>query len=152
MLAEKVKQSYQTWLSQATADQDLIKELKEIVGQEDLVNDAFYRDLAFGTGGLRGVIGAGTNRMNVYTVAKASQGLADYVNKEFALADRKIAISRDSRHKSDLFAKVAAAVFATNGIQVYIYHDIMPTPTLSFAVRQLKCAAGIMITASHNPS
>ena len=152
MLSEKVKYNYQTWLSQASADQDLIKELKKIIDQEDLINDAFYRDLAFGTGGLRGVIGAGTNRMNVYTVAKASQGLADYVNKEFDLADRKIAISRDSRHKSDLFAQVAASVFAANGIKVYIYRDIMPTPTLSFAVRQLKCAAGIMITASHNPS
>lgn len=152
MLSEKVKQAYQLWLSQANSDIDLIEELKKIAGQEEVVNDAFYRDLAFGTGGLRGVIGAGTNRMNIYTVAKASQGLANYVNRNFELADRKIAVSRDSRHKSDLFAKIASSVFAANGIQVYIYQDIMPTPALSFAVRQLRCAAGIMITASHNPS
>lgn len=144
--------NYQRWTERAIADIDVINELKTISGNEEKIEDAFYRDLAFGTGGLRGVIGAGTNRMNIYTVAKASQGLADYVNKNFAPKQRKIAISFDSRIKSDVFAKVAAGVFAANGIKVEIYSELMPTPCLSFAVRYLECAAGVMVTASHNPS
>jgi phosphoglucomutase len=123
-----------------------------MAGDEVRIEDAFYRNLVFGTGGLRGVIGAGTNRMNIYTVAKASQGLANYVNTIFQEKDRKIAISYDSRIKADLFAKVAAGVFAASGIKVFIYKELMPTPCLSFAVRELKCAAGIMVTASHNPA
>ena len=119
---------------------------------EAALSDAFYRDLAFGTGGLRGVIGAGTNRMNVYTVAKASQGLANYVVRRFSPAARRIAVSYDSRIKSDLFARVAAGVFAANGISVFIYPHLMPTPCLSYAVRALGCAAGVMVTASHNPA
>ncbi|MCC8059953.1 MAG: phospho-sugar mutase [Clostridiales bacterium] len=133
-------------------DNDIADELKAIDGDEARIEDAFYRDLAFGTGGLRGVIGAGTNRMNVYTVAKASQGLADYVKKNFSENKWKIAVSYDSRIKSGLFAKVAAGVFAANGIRVFIYKELMPTPCLSYAVRKLECAAGIMVTASHNPS
>lgn len=113
--------------------------------------DAFYRNLAFGTGGLRGVLGAGTNRMNIYTVAKASQGLADYIKEKFDIEKRKIAVSYDSRNYSDIFAKVASEVFSANGIQVFLYDKLMPTPCLSFAVRELMCAAGVMITASHNP-
>ena len=107
---------------------------------EAALSDAFYRDLAFGTGGLRGVIGAGTNRMNVYTVAKASQGLANYVVRRFSSEARRIAVSYDSRIKSDLFARVAAGVFAANGISVFIYPHLMPTPCLSYAVRALGCA------------
>ena len=114
--------------------------------------DAFYRDLAFGTGGLRGVIGAGTNRMNIHTVRKASQGLADYVIKHFTAQDRRIAVSYDSRILSDEFARAAAGVFAANGIQALVYPQLMPTPCLSYAVRALRCAAGIMVTASHNPA
>ena len=114
------------------------------------VEDAFYRDLAFGTGGLRGVIGTGTNRMNVYTVAKASQGLADYLKKQSS--QPSVAIGYDSRIKSDVFARVAAGVFAANGIRVHIWPKLMPVPTVSFAVRRLEADAGIMITASHNPS
>ncbi len=133
-------------------DPDLLLELKDMEGDEDRIQDAFYRNLAFGTGGLRGVIGAGTNRMNVYTVAKASQGLADYVNKNFPEGQKIIAVSYDSRIKSQRFARVAAGVFAANGIQAAIYPELMPTPCLSFAVRYLGCAAGIMVTASHNPS
>ena len=110
----------------------------------------FYRDLAFGTGGLRGVIGAGTNRMNVYTVAKASQGLADYLKKNFA--EPSVAIGYDSRIKSDVFAKVAAGVFAANGVKVNIWPVLMPVPTVSFATRYLHTSAGVMVTASHNPS
>lgn len=143
---------YKRWCEKAVEDQDLVSELNEMKEDEARIQDAFYRDLAFGTGGLRGVIGAGTNRMNIYTVAKASQGLADYVVKSFPEDRRKIAVSYDSRIKSDLFSKVAAGVFAANGIQVEIYKELMPTPCLSYAVRTLHCAAGIMVTASHNPS
>lgn len=144
---------YTRWCALAKGlDADVEQELAAIRGEEEKIQDAFYRDLAFGTGGLRGVIGAGTNRMNVYTVAKASQGLANYVRKHFAAADRRIAVSRDSRIKSDLFAETAARVFAANGIDVYMYENIMPTPCLSFATRALHCAAGIMLTASHNPA
>ena len=144
---------YTRWCALAKGlDTDVEQELAAIQGEEEKIQDAFYRDLAFGTGGLRGVIGAGTNRMNVYTVAKASQGLANYVRKHFSAADRRIAVSRDSRIKSDLFAETAARVFAANGIDVYMYEDIMPTPCLSFATRALHCAAGIMLTASHNPA
>lgn len=145
-----IEKNYQSWLANATADIDLVKELK--VMNEDQKQDAFYRDLEFGTAGLRGVIGAGTNRMNIYVVGRASQGLADYVKAHFKEGERSIAISRDSRLKSDLFAKTAAQVFAANGIKVYIYPYISPVPTLSFATRYLHCSAGIMITASHNPS
>lgn len=145
-----IEKNYQSWLANATADIDLVKELK--VMNEDQKQDAFYRDLEFGTAGLRGVIGAGTNRMNVYVVGRASQGLADYVKAHFKEGERSIAISRDSRLKSDVFAKTAAQVFAANGIKVYIYPYISPVPTLSFATRYLHCSAGIMITASHNPS
>ncbi len=145
-------EQYLLWVEKATEDEEIAKELKEMAGNQEKIEDAFYRDLAFGTGGLRGVIGAGTNRMNLYTVAKASQGLADYIKNHFAKEDQKIAVSYDSRIKSDLFAKVASGVFAANGIHVFIYSELMPTPCLSFAVRNLRCAAGIMVTASHNPS
>ncbi|WP_028235023.1 phospho-sugar mutase [Pseudobutyrivibrio sp. MD2005] len=145
-------ETYEVWCNAATEDKDVVDELKQIAGDEARIEDAFYRNLAFGTGGLRGVIGAGTNRMNIYTVRKASQGLANYVIKNFDVQDRKIAISFDSRIKADLFAKTAASVFAANGIKVFIYSELMPTPCLSYAVRALNCAAGIMVTASHNPS
>jgi phosphoglucomutase len=146
------REEYRHWVENAGADEDVIRELQEIAADEDKIEDAFYRNLAFGTGGLRGVIGAGTNRMNIYTVAKASQGLADYVGKHYAPQARRIAVSYDSRIKSDRFAQVASGVFAANGIEVRIYPELMPTPCLSFAVRELDCAAGIMITASHNPA
>ncbi len=151
-MKEEIRAAYNEWIAKATADPDLCAELEKIADDEKAIEDAFYRDLAFGTGGLRGVIGAGTNRMNVYTVAKASQGLANYVCGHFPENARKIAISRDSRIKSDVFARTAACVFAENGIEVEIYRDIMPTPCLSYAVRHEKCAAGVMVTASHNPS
>ena len=147
-----IMEQYQLWVEKAHTDTDVTEELNSIKNDESKIIDAFYRDLEFGTGGLRGVIGAGTNRMNVHTVTKASQGLADYVVKHFAPDERKIAVSYDSRIKSDLFAQTASGVFAANGIKVYIYSQLMPTPCLSFAVRELSCAAGIMVTASHNPS
>ena len=143
-----IKKEYERWLTNVTADSDVACELKTM--DDVKVEDAFYRNLAFGTGGLRGVIGAGTNRMNIYTVAKASQGLADYLNKNFS--DPSIAIGYDSRIKSDVFAKVAADVFAANGVKVNIWPVLMPVSTVSFAVRYLHASAGVMITASHNPS
>lgn len=149
---QKIMSHYQCWAEKAGDDPDVVNELRKMDGNEAKIEDAFYRNLAFGTGGLRGVIGAGTNRMNIYTVAKASQGIADYINKYFPQEKRKIAVSYDSRIKSDLFSKVASEVFAANGISVCIYRQLMPTPCLSFAVRELECAAGIMVTASHNPS
>ena len=152
MTGEEIRARYGLWQKKASADADLAEELREIAQDNSRIEDAFYRDLEFGTGGLRGVIGAGTNRMNVYTVAKASQGLADYVKKHFPKEAQKIAVSYDSRIKSDVFAQVASGVFAANGISVVIYRELMPTPCLSYAVRSLCCAAGIMVTASHNPS
>ncbi len=145
-----MNEKYELWLKNAVADEDLIAELLSIKDDADAINDRFYKDLAFGTGGLRGVIGAGTNRMNIYTVGRATQGLAEYVNS--VSKDGKVAIAYDSRIKSDKFAKHSAAILAANGIKVYIYPELMPTPMLSFAVRHLKCDAGIVITASHNPA
>lgn len=141
------KVEYGRWLERVE-DPYLLTELKNM--GEMSIEDAFYRDLAFGTGGLRGIIGAGTNRMNIYTVAKASQGLADYLKKHYETPS--VAIGYDSRIKSDVFAKVAAGVFAANGVKVNIWPTLMPVPTVSFATRYLGTSAGVMITASHNPS
>ncbi|MBR0463537.1 MAG: phospho-sugar mutase [Clostridia bacterium] len=148
---EKIRQVYETWVKNAVFDEDVARELADMSGDEARIEDAFYRDLAFGTGGLRGVIGAGTNRMNVYTVAKASRGLGEYVLRHAAKTP-SIAVSYDSRIKSDLFSRVASAVFASMGIHVHLYPRLMPTPCLSYAVRALGCDAGVMVTASHNPS
>lgn len=138
------RKEYRRWLTCAT-DQEIKIELETM--DEKAIEDAFYRNLAFGTGGIRGIIGAGTNRMNIYVVAKASQGLANYLG-----IGASVVIGYDSRIKSDVFAKVAAGVFAANGITVHIWSELLPVPTVSFAVRKLKCNAGVMITASHNPS
>ncbi len=141
---------FEYWLKNAVEDLDLINELELMKKNPKLIEDAFYRELEFGTGGLRGVIGVGTNRMNIYVIRKASQGLANYLNKIYK--NPSIAVSYDSRIKSDLFARTASEVFAANGIKVYIYSELMPTPNLSYAVRYFNCSAGIMVTASHNPS
>ncbi len=145
-----VNSKYELWCKHATADSDLVAELEAMRGDAQAINDAFYKDLEFGTGGLRGVIGAGTNRMNIYTVGKATQGLAEYVKS--VNQNGSVAIAYDSRIKSDVFARAAASILAANGIKVYIYRELMPTPMLSFAVRYLKCDAGIVVTASHNPA
>jgi len=142
------KSEYKRWIEKAT-DNEILEELKSMGGKN--IEEAFYRELEFGTAGLRGVIGAGTNRMNLYTVGKTSQGLANYVLGQ-CKEQPSIAVSFDSRIKSDFFSRVACSVFAANGIKAYIYPELMPTPCLSYAVRKLKCSAGIMITASHNPS
>jgi len=149
MNKNSIHEEYLRWFH-SIKDADLQSQLEKM--DENQIADSFYRDLEFGTGGLRGIIGAGTNRINIYTVARATQGLADYINDTFEEAARVVAISRDSRIKSDLFAKVTASVFAANNIKVFIYDDISPVPTLSFAVRYLKCCIGVMITASHNPA
>lgn len=141
---------YKLWCENAVDDPDLQTELKAIEGDADAIQDRFYRNLEFGTGGLRGVIGAGSYRLNIYTIRRATQGLADYVNGAFE--NGSVAIAYDSRIKSDVFAKEAAAVLAANGIKVHIYSELMPTPMLSWAVRYLNCSAGIVVTASHNPA
>lgn len=146
----EVTKLYKTWLEKAREDEDLKRELESIDGVEEEIFDRFYKELDFGTAGLRGVIGAGTNRMNIYTVRKATQGIADYVKAHNE--NGSVAIAYDSRIKSDLFARETAKVFAANGIKVYLYRELMPTPALSFAVRELKCGAGVIITASHNPA
>lgn len=145
-----INRLYDIWLSSAVADKDLIPELESIKDDKEAILDRFYKNLEFGTAGLRGVIGAGTNRMNVYTVNQATQGLADYLNECFD--NPSVAIAYDSRIKSKEFAESAAGVLAANGIKVYIYPELVPTPMLSFAVRRLGCSSGIIITASHNPS
>ena len=142
------KDEYKRWLAKATQDIDVVYELLHM--DESQIEDAFYRDLSFGTGGLRGIIGAGTNRMNVHTVAKASQGMANYLKKNYG--NGSVVIGYDSRIKSDVFAWVAAGVFAKNGLQVHIWPRLLPVSTVSFATRYLKASAGVMITASHNPS
>ena len=142
------QKEYRRWLTKADMDPALLEELRTM--DEKQQEDAFYRDLSFGTGGLRGVIGAGTNRMNLYTVAKATQGLANYLKEHFRTPS--VAIGFDSRINSELFSKVVARVFAANGVKVHIWPELMPVPTVSFAVRELGCSAGVMVTASHNPS
>ncbi len=145
------QEAYFEWLSNPLIDEETKKELREIANDEREIEDRFYRKLAFGTGGLRGVIGAGSNRMNVYTVCLATQGLADYVN-ESGGADQGVAIAFDSRIMSSEFSEAAALCLNANGIRTYRFPELRPTPELSFAVRELGCIAGIVITASHNPS
>ncbi len=143
---------YDFWRSSDYFDSDTKSELEQIRDNPAEIEERFYRDLEFGTGGLRGIIGAGTNRMNIYTVRKASQGLANYLNKNSRDAGKRgIAIAYDSRRMSPQFAAEAAGIFAANGIKAYLFDELRPTPELSFAVRHLKAAAGIVVTASHNP-
>ena len=145
------KEKYEQWLNDPCFDEETKEELRAIADNDDEIKDRFYKDLEFGTAGLRGVIGAGTNRMNIYTVGKATQGLANYIVKCDG-QDKGVAISFDSRHMSPEFAKCAAFTLVANGIRVYKFDTLRPTPELSYAVRKLGCIAGINITASHNPS
>lgn len=147
---ENVKKNYEYWCTSPIFDDATKAELKSLESNEDEIFDRFYRELEFGTGGLRGVIGAGTNRMNFYTVGKATQGLANFINKQGAAA-KGVAIAFDSRRMSPEFADTAACVLAANGIKAYIFDSLRPTPELSFALRTLGCTAGIVVTASHNP-
>lgn len=146
----KEMELYELWKQKAVGDPDLAEELASIAGDEVAIKDRFYDELQFGTAGLRGVIGAGTIRMNIYTVRRATQGYADYLLETFE--NPSVAIAFDSRIKSDLFAKETACVFAANGIPVHIFKELQPTPVLSFAIRYLKAQGGVVVTASHNPS
>lgn len=145
------KREYEKWITDPKLDEDTKKELQEIAGNEEEIKDRFYQELEFGTAGLRGVIGAGTNRMNRYTVAKATQGLSDYING-MGEENPSVAIACDSRRMSPEFADVTAAVLNANGIRAYVFESLRPTPELSFAVRHFHCIAGVNITASHNPA
>lgn len=145
-------ESYKAWVEGSYFDAATKAELSAIAGDEKEIEDRFYKDLAFGTGGLRGVLGAGTNRMNIYTVRKATQGLANYINKEVTDKNsRKVAIAYDSRRMSPEFSDEASRVLAANGVKAYVFESLRPVPLLSYAVRELGCTAGIVITASHNP-
>ena len=146
----EIAKLYESWCKNAVEDQDLISELESIRGNEKEIYERFYTALKFGTAGLRGVIGAGTNRMNIYVVRQATQGLANYVINKYGKG--AVAISHDSRIKADLFMIEAAKVLAANGIKTYITTELQPTPVLSYLVRYFKCQAGIMVTASHNPA
>lgn len=143
-------EEYKFWMEDDYFDQDTKKELSAIRDNQAEIEERFYKELEFGTGGMRGVIGAGTNRMNIYTVRKATQGLANYILKQ-GTQDKGVAISYDNRRMSTEFANVAALCLAANGIKAYIFEELRPTPELSFALRTLGCTAGIMVTASHNP-
>ena len=144
-----VNKLYKLWLEKAS-EEEVLSELKAVEGKDDEILDRFWQNLTFGTGGLRGVLGAGTNRMNVYTVSQATQGLSNYLNEAFE--NPFVAVGYDSRINSDKFAKAAASVLAANGIKVYIFKELMPTPIVAYAVKSLGCSSGIVITASHNPS
>ena len=150
---ENYRSNYERWLASDVVDDKTKEELRAIAGDEKEIEDRFYKDLEFGTAGLRGVLAAGANRMNVYTVRHATQGLANYLMKVDPETPAKgIAISFDSRHQSDVFARETAAVFNGNGIKTYVFDTLHPVPELSFTVRYLGCKGGVMITASHNPA
>lgn len=149
-----VRAELERWIANVS-DEELAAELAEMkkaadAGDDSAAVDAFFQDLAFGTAGLRGTLGAGTNRMNIYTVGRATQGFADYLNANFE--NPSVAIARDSRNKGELFVQVTASILAANGIVAHVYPKISPVPTLSFAVRDLGCSGGICMTASHNPA
>lgn len=146
----KARETYEFWLENSYFDETTKEELRSIADDEKEIEERFYRDLEFGTGGLRGIIGAGTNRMNIYTVRKATQGLANFILKEGA-EKKGVAIAYDSRNMSPEFAQEAALCLAANGIKAYIFPSLRPTPMLSFTLRELGCTAGIVVTASHNP-
>jgi phosphoglucomutase len=140
------------WLN-GNYDDTTKNEIQSLLNQEAYteLTDSFYRDLEFGTGGLRGIMGPGSNRINKYTIGTATQGLANYLNKKYPGEKIKVAIAHDSRNNSDYFAKITADVFSANGIHVYFFSALRPTPELSFAIRNLGCKSGVMLTASHNP-
>ena len=146
----KARETYEFWLTDSYFDEMTKKELRGIAEDDKEIEERFYRDLEFGTGGLRGIIGAGTNRMNIYTVRKATQGLANFIIRGQAQG-KGVAIAYDSRNMSPEFAEEAALCLAANGIRAYIFPSLRPTPMLSFALRELGCTAGIVVTASHNP-
>ncbi|HBX52069.1 MAG: phosphoglucomutase [Bacteroidetes bacterium RIFOXYA12_FULL_35_11] len=148
---KKVKEKAQQWLH-GTYDEETKKQVHHLLeNDEQGLVEAFYQNLEFGTGGLRGIMGVGTNRMNIYTVAMATQGLCNYIKKQFTNTDIKVAVAYDSRNNSKLFAETTANVFSANGIKVYLFDELRPTPELSFAIRHFGCKSGVVVTASHNP-
>jgi phosphoglucomutase len=152
-LLKEVREKAQEWLS-PTYDEQTRKEVQALLDNEDSTEliDSFYRSLEFGTGGLRGIMGVGTNRMNIYTSGAATQGLSNYLKMNFTdLPEIKVAIAHDCRNNSRLYAESSAKIFAANGIRAYLFEDLRPTPELSFAIRELGCQSGIILTASHNP-
>ena len=151
-MEQEILNKINEWSKFAVEDLDLVNEYQSIKNDEEKLFDAFYKELSFGTAGLRGVLGFGTNRMNIYIIRKATQGVANYLKEEYKGKKINVAVSYDSRIKSDVFAKEAAKVLASNGIHVWLYSQLEPVPLLSYATRELKCDAGIMVTASHNPS
>jgi len=152
-LLKQVRENAQEWLSE-TYDEETREEVQRMLDSDDPTRliDSFYKNLEFGTGGLRGLMGVGTNRVNKYTIGAANQGLCNYLKKNFAdLPQIKVAIGHDNRNNSRTFAESSAKVFAANGIKAYLFEDLRPTPELSFAIRELGCQSGIILTASHNP-
>ena len=152
-LLEMVRSKAQSWLTKSY-DAETKAKVQELLDSEDPTEliESFYKDLEFGTGGLRGIMGVGTNRMNIYTVGAATQGLSNYLKKEFANLDQiKVVIGHDCRNNSRKFAEISADIFSANGIKVYLFEDLRPTPEMSFAIRKLGCQSGISLTASHNP-
>ncbi|GAA0855821.1 hypothetical protein GCM10008916_02880 [Clostridium nitritogenes] len=143
------KDKYNNWLENYLFDETIKKELREIKEEKE-IEDRFYKDLEFGTGGLRGIIGAGSNRLNIYTVGKATEGLAIYLKDKYK-EDISVSVAYDSRNMSSEFAETAALILAANGIKANLFESLRPTPELSFTVRELKSKAGIVLTASHNP-
>ncbi|GHT72156.1 hypothetical protein FACS189455_5070 [Bacteroidia bacterium] len=153
VLLKQVTCKAQSWLTK-DYDEQTRKEVRQLLDKEDKTDlvEAFYKDLEFGTGGLRGIMGVGTNRMNIYTVGAATQGLANYLKKEFAnLPQIKVVIGHDCRNNSRKFAEISADIFSANGIKSYLFPDLRPTPEVSYAIRKLGCQSGIILTASHNP-
>jgi len=151
MLEQEIKSKVDHWLN-GKYDEDTKSAIKKLLdeNEEELI-DSFYKNLEFGTGGLRGIMGVGSNRINKYTIGTATQGLANYVKKSFPNEEVKAAIAHDNRNNSRFFAEVTANVFAANGIKVYLFESLRPTPELSFAIRHLGCHTGVVLTASHNP-
>ena len=147
---QEILNKAKNWLN-SNIDQESKDEINKLLSQEDELTDAFYKDLEFGTGGLRGVMGIGSNRMNKYTVGMATQGLSNYLLKSFPDQKISVAIAHDSRNNSRFFSEVTASVFSANGIHVYLFEHLRPTPELSFAIRHLDCQSGVVLTASHNP-
>ena len=145
------QERYQTWLRDFADDQATVAELRSIAGDEAEIEDRFFTDLSFGTAGMRGVLGAGSNRMNIYNVRRATRGLADYINRDPFQACSGVVIAYDSRRMSPEFARETALVFCAQGVRVYLFESLRPVPVLSFAVRELRAIAGVVITASHNP-
>ena len=152
-LLEKVRSKAQSWLTESY-DADTRAQVQALLDNEDPTEliESFYKDLEFGTGGLRGIMGVGSNRMNIYTVGAATQGLSNYLKKEFAnLSQIKVVIGHDCRNNSRKFAEISADIFSANGIKVYLFEDLRPTPEMSYTIRKLGCQSGIILTASHNP-